>query len=921
LPTLEVQYGDFSVWQAEWFQGERLERALGFWKAELQDAPTVLELPFDRQRPAFQSDLGAHCRGVVGRDSLGDLEALGRDEGATLFMALLATFSALLARYSGQRDLIVGTPIANRSRVELEHLIGFFANTLALRVDLSGNPSFRELLRRTRDTALRAFSNQDLPFEKLVAELNPERSLSHSPLFQVLFQFHETMTEGDRLPDLELQRVDLDRQRAKFDLALTLSRGDDGLNASFEYSTDLFESTTIERLMASYENLLRAVVAEPERPLEDLAVIGETEAAQLARWDDTFHAYPERDRCVHELVEEQVRRSPNAVAATIEDRAITYAELNTRANRLARQLRELGVGPDVPVAICLQRSLALPVAALAALKAGGAYTPLEPSYPAERLRFMLESSGARVLLTESDFVDRFPNGGAQVICLDHEMDSDVEAGDEADLTVVGGPENLAYILFTSGSTGTPKGVAMPHRTLSNLLAWQRDHFSSEPAGRTLQFASISFDVAFQELFSTWICGGTLILVDDETRRDPALLLEALSAQRVERLFAPYILLQHLAETALEVGKSPPSLREVITAGEALQITPAIREFFSRLPACRLHNQYGPTESHVVTAYALQGTPHSWPERPPIGRPITNAVVRVLDERGRRLPVGVPGEICIGGEVLARGYLGRDDLTAERFVPDAFSDLPGARLYRTGDRARLRADGNLEFLGRLDQQVKVRGYRIEPGEIEVQLAHHPSVREVLVVAREDEPGDRRLVGYVVTQGDLAAEDAESELKAFLGTVLPEYMVPSAIITLDAFPLSPNGKVDRSALPAVDHDGGKDGFVPPRSPTEQVVARVWGEVLRVEPVGADHNFFALGGHSLLATRVVSRLRAAFDVEIGLRSIFEHPTVAGLAAVIDTLVGDNQRARGLVLRSVDRREHRVVPPSSGRVPAGEA
>ncbi|HLX78422.1 MAG TPA: amino acid adenylation domain-containing protein, partial [Acidimicrobiales bacterium] len=801
----------------------------------------MLEFPFDRTRPAEQSDRGGHCRAVFEGGLVGRLEALSRGEETTMFMTLLAAFSALLARYSPQDEFVIGTPIANRNRVELEELIGFFANTLALRVDVGGNPSFRELLGRTREAALRAYANQELPFEKLVAELNPQRSLRHSPLFQVLFQFHEAGRDSHELPGLTLRRVELERRQAKFDLALTLAKTDEGLHVSFEYSTDLFEAATVERLLANFEVLLRGLVAEPDRAVSEVEILSPAERAQIDRWNETGSARPELGRCVQELFEEQVIRTPDAVAVEFGERSVSYAELNARANGLARRLCDAGAGRDVPVAICLERSLELPIAVLAVLKAGGAYAPLDPAYPAERLAFMLEDTGAPVLVTQRSLLDRLPERRAQVICVDDPSATGVQVV-EPDLSLVGGPDDLAYVLFTSGSTGRPKGVAMPHAPLCNLLSWQRDHFSSSPSARTLQFASISFDVAFQELFSTWICGGTLVLVDEETRRDAESVLAAISERHVERIFLPYVALQQLAETALDRGMVPSSLREVITAGEALKVTSEIREFFAHLPECTLHNQYGPTESHVVTAFTLSGSPAAWPDRPPIGRPIANARVHLLDEHGQLVPVGVPGELHIGGEVLARRYLGPSELTAERFVADPFAE-PGARLYRTGDQARLLADGNLEFVGRLDHQVKVRGYRVEPGEIEVQLTSHPAVRGAVVVALEDTGGDRRLIAYVAVPATASGDEIEAELKTYLGGVLPEFMVPSAIVVLEALPLSPNGKVDRSALPAATNARPEKGFVPVRSATEETVARVWSDVLGIEPIGATDNFFDL------------------------------------------------------------------------------
>ena len=890
LPELPVHYGDFAVWQREWFQGERLEEALAQWREELRDAPGLLDLPFDRPRPAEQSDRGANCRAVVGRGLVGHLEAVSQAEGATLFMTLLAAFSVLLSRYSAQDDVVVGTPIANRNRVELEELIGFFANTLALRVDLGGRPTFRELLRRTRETALRAYSTQDLPFEKLVAEMNPERSLSHSPLFQVLFQFHEAGRDVHELPGLTASRVELDRGHAKFDLALTLTKSGDGLRASFEYSTDLFDESTVERLLANFEMILQGIAADPDRAIDDLEILSAEERIQLERWNDTRRRRQEFERPVHLLFEEQVLRTPNAVSIEMGSRSLSYAELNARANSLALRLREAGVGPDVPVAICVERSIELPVAVLAVLKAGGAYAPLDPSYPAERLRFMLDETAAPVLITQTGLMEHLPEHHAQVIHIEGGPMDNTRA-EETNLAPIGGLDDLAYILFTSGSTGRPKGVAMPHATLSNMLAWQRDDFSSSPTARTLQFASLSFDVAFQELFSTWISGGTLILVDEQTRRDPEALLTLLSAQNVERLFVPFVALEQLADASLELGIVPRSLREVITAGEALQVTSSIREFFARLPGCTLQNQYGPTESHVVTAFTLEGAPERWPDRPPIGRPIANARVRILDERGRLAPVGVPGELHIGGDVLARGYLGRLELTEERFVRDRFAS-DGGRLYRTGDRARVHADGNIEFLGRLDHQVKIRGYRIEPGEIESALNGREDIRQAVVVAREDTPGNRRLVAYIVPREP--AEPTPTELKGFLRLTLPEFMVPSAFVTLATLPLGPTGKVDRRALPAPGRSETTDeGLVLPRDEVESALAGIWQELLGLETeIGVRDDFFELGGHSLLSVQLMALIEEGFGARLPLATLFDSATIEALAErVVEARSNDAQ------------------------------
>ncbi|HWN44376.1 MAG TPA: amino acid adenylation domain-containing protein, partial [Thermoanaerobaculia bacterium] len=595
----------------------------------------------------------------------------------------------------------------------------------------------------------------------------------------------------------------------------------------------------------------------------------------LHEWNDSAADYP-RGACLHHLFAEQAERTPDAVALMDWQgrERLTYAELAGRAGHLARRLRDLGVGPDAPVAICLRRSPAMAVAVLATLGAGGAYVPVDPSYPRERLEMMLAIAKPRVLLTEEGLRDSIPPGDFEVICLD---------GDEGTgslLPVAVSPDNLAYVIFTSGSTGVPKGVAMPHRPLVNLVDWQLRNSVLGPGARTLQFASLSFDVSCQELFSTWAAGGTLVLISEELRLDPSALLDALRSQAIERLFLPFVALQQLAEIAAEQDDWPGALREVVTAGEQLQITQAVAELFTRLPDCRLFNQYGPSETHVATAYALPEPARTWPALPSVGIPVANTRVLLLDAAFGLAPAGAPGELCIGGDCLARGYLSRPDLTAERFVPDPFAD--GERLYRTGDLARWHRDGNLEFLGRTDQQLKIRGFRVEPGEIEAVLAAHPAVREAAVVARQD-PGTaaRRLVAYVATQGTVTT----GELRAAVRERLPDYMVPSAFHFLEALPLTPSGKIDRRGLPDLDTTAGEEaGSVPPRTPLEEEIAAIWRQVMGVERVGVHDNFFDLGGHSLLAVRLLARIRRQLGRDLPLASLFAGPTIAHLAAAIE-------------------------------------
>jgi amino acid adenylation domain-containing protein len=680
---------------------------------------------------------------------------------------------------------------------------------------------------------------------------------------------------------LTLGALPLGAGTSRFDLSLYFWEGGPELAGYFEYSSDLFDAPTVARMADRLVVLLGGALADPDTRLSALPLLPPAERRQVLRdWNDTAAAYP-RAACLHDLFAAQAARAPDEVAV-MDWRGceqLTYAELAGRAGRLARRLRELGVAPDVPVAVCLRRSPAMTIAVLAALMAGGPYVPVDPSYPQERLERMMAIARPRVLLTETGLRDAVPAGDFDVICLDGD---DLDAGEVLDSIPVS-PDNLAYIIFTSGSTGVPKGVAMPHRPLVNLVAWQLRNSALGPGARTLQFASLSFDVSCQELFSTWAAGGTLVLISEELRLDASALLDALREAAVERLFPPFVALQQLAEVAAERDAWPESLREIATAGEQLQITPAVAGLFARVPECRLFNQYGPSETHVVTAYALAGPARSWPALPPIGGPVANTRTPVLDPASGPAPIGVPGELCIGGDCLARGYLARPDLTAERFVPDPFDDSgEGERLYRTGDLARWLPDGNLEFLGRTDHQLKIRGFRVEPGEIESALAAHPKVREAAVVARQDPDSPaRRLVAYVVAGGDVSIAELRSQVRERL----PEYMVPSAFHFLGALPLTPSGKVDRRALPGLETPAaGEEGLsVAPCTPLEEEIAGIWRQVLGVERVGVHDSFFELGGHSLLAVRLLTRIRRQLGRDLPLASLFVGPTIGHQAALL--------------------------------------
>jgi amino acid adenylation domain-containing protein len=888
LPELPIQYADFAVWQRGWLRGEALERQLAYWREQLAGVPATLDLPTDRPLPPVRTYAGAQLRVDLAAGFAGELARFARRHEATPFMVLLAAFQALLSRITGQEDLAVGSPIANRNRGEIEPLIGFFVNTLVLRGDLSGDPSFHDLLARVRKTTLGAYAHQDLPFEHLVQELRPERHLAANPLFRVLFAVQNAPIGAVELPGLSLSPLAFEMKMALFDLELSFADFGGGMTADISYSTELFDRPTVRRLAAHLETLLREVMADAGGRISAAPLLSQEERQQIVReWNDTEAAMTGAVTgalLAHEIVARQAERTPDAIAVEHEDELLSYRELVAGARRLAGILRAAGVGPDVPVGLWIGRSLALPVSVLAILEAGGACLPLDPTYPAERLALMIGDARPRLVLAGEAALADLPPGlldGVEVAVLDRRgeiVSGSARPEPPARAPIEPGPESLAYILYTSGSTGRPKGVALPHRALVNMVAWACQA-RPDRGLRVLQFSPLSFDVSFEELFSTWASGGTLVLMPDELRRDPAALLSLLVERRIERLFQPFVALQQLAEVAREQGGAPAALRELITAGEQLRITPAVAGLFQR--GARLFNEYGPTETHVATAFLLQGPPDRWPALPPIGRPIANHRIHLLDRGRQAVPVGVPGELCVGGAGLARGYFGRPDLTADRFLPDPSGMEAGARLYRTGDLARWLPGGDLEYLGRTDFQIKVRGYRVEPGEVEAAVAAHPNVRDAAVVARQDPPGGPRLVAYVVWDGE---GGAEAGLREALKARLPAPMIPAAVVALAALPLTPSGKLDRRALagPAFAPQGAEAaaGYVEPATETEREIAAIWSEVLGVDRVGARDDFFDLGGHSLMAVQILSRMRARLGVDLPVRVLFEAPRLADLA-----------------------------------------
>ncbi|HKR15496.1 MAG TPA: amino acid adenylation domain-containing protein [Pyrinomonadaceae bacterium] len=882
LPELPIQYADFAYWQRHQSQDEVNEKELDYWRRQLAGPLPVLALPADHTRPPQLSYRGGSITFDLSPDLTGKLNRLSLTHRSTLFMTLLAAFQTLLHRYTGQEDIIVGTPIANRQRVELEDLIGFFVNTLAIRVDLGGAPTFTELLARVRETALGAYAHQRTPFEKLVQVLQPDRDLSHSPVFQVLFALQNAPSQRLELPDLTLTQQEFPGSATRFELECLMWEHEGQLHGMLGYSEDLFGESTIRGMVANFEVLLEGIANAPAERINALPLLShEKEHQLLVEWNETASVFA-RERCIHEIVEQQAEKTSAEVALVFGADSLSYRELNRRANQLAHYLRKLGVGPDSRVGVMMDRSIEMLVSVLGTLKAGAAYLPLDPEYPQERVLFMLEDAAVQVLLTQRRLLDRLPETGARVVCFEEQAEAIGNESEENPQNITHS-ENLAYVIYTSGSTGTPKAVAMPHRALVNLIQWQTDHSAASP--RTLQFASLSFDVSFQETFSTWCSGGTLVLVDEDTRRDSRQLLNTLIEERIERLFVPYVALHYLAQAAEAENVVPANLRQVLVAGEQLKITPAIRSFIGKLDDAVLDNHYGPSETHLTTALSLNGPTAEWPELPAIGRPISNTQCYVLDARMQLVPPGVAGELYLGGDCLARGYLHRPEVTAARFVPNPFGSQAGARLYRTGDLVRYQADGNLQFLGRSDQQVKIRGYRVELGEVEALLRRHPAVREAIVMAHEARAGEKALAAYV-----LAAPDSElvaADLRGHLMQHLPEHMTPAAFIFLPELPLTPSGKLNRRALPKPDltFAAAKEAYVAPRTQGEELLASLWADVLGIDRIGVNDNFFDLGGHSLIATRLMSRVRETFRVDLPLRNLFITPTIAGLAAQIES------------------------------------
>ncbi len=906
LPALPVQFPDFALWQRARLQGEFLAGEIAFWRGQLTGAPDRLELPTDRPHPATRSYRGERQTAAIPAALPEAVHRLAQEAGTSLYMVLLAAWGTLLHRYTGQEDFLVASPVASRNRLEIEGLIGFFVNTVLHRLRFAGDPTVQELLARVRDVVLEVYEHQELPFDRLVEALAPRRDPRYGTLYQSIMSLQNTPTPDLELAGLTVRPRGIDSGTCQTDLILFagLERGRLGA-IQIEYATDLFDASTVGRLQEHFLNLLAAAAGDPRRPVSALPLLTPAEHRQIADWAGPYAGSPAApDLPLHRLFELQAARTPTATALVRGSERLTYGELERRANRLAHRLRALGVGPESRVGLCLERSLELPVAALAVLKAGGAYVPLDPEHPAARLRFVLEDAGIAVLVTRGELLARLPEVSCRLALLDIALNNDAALASEP----LGGPDDadlLAYVLYTSGSTGTPKGAGVTHANLARLFASAREIAPFRPDDVWSIFHSFAFDFSVWELWGALLHGGTAVVVPHWVARSPEAFLELLAAEAVTCLCqTPAAFCQLLRALEADPGR-PLALRTVMLAGEALEA--ATLAPWLALPvaaSARLVNLYGITETTVLISHREMTAADRGQPRSRIGRPLSHFSLHLVDRRFEPVPAGVTGEIAVGGAGVGRGYLGRPDLTAARFVPDPFAATPGARLYRTGDLGRRLPDGDVEFLGRIDHQVKVRGLRIELGEIEAALARQPGVREAVVVVRSDrsDGSDRSLVAYLTGAPTLA----HSELRAALGAELPDYMVPAAFVLLEKLPLTTSGKVDRRALPEPERLRPElaEEYLAPRTPTEELLAGIWRELLPVDRVGALDDFFALGGHSLLAARLASRLRERLRLEVSAQVVFQSPTLAGLAGSLDEMRAAGSPAAEPALVATPRR-----------------
>ena len=881
LEPLPIQYADYAIWQRRWLEEEVLEAQLRYWRQRLSGLPPELSVPTDLPRPTVKAYRGATERLVLSAATSSAARALARAEGATLFMTLLAAFKALLLRYIHQEDVFVGTLIAGRNRLELESLIGYFVNMLVLRTDLSGNPSFIELLTRIKQIVLEAYANQDLPFDRLVEELHPGRDLNRAPLFQIAFVLQNAPNQELELPGVKLKLFRNEKMDAKFDLLMEAEEEADKLEVLLKYNCDVFDAATVRRMLGHYRNLLEGALADPEQRLWQLQLMSDEEREEIVVGRNRTRVEYEDGKCMHELFEAQAEATPDQTAVIFEGERLSYGDLNRRANQLARYLRRFGVGPEVPVGIYVERSPDMVVGLLGILKAGGAYVPLDPTYPKERLALMIADARTPVLLTQERLAESLPESDAAIIRLDGDR-AEIEREDAENLGIKIYPENPAYLIYTSGSTGKPKGVLGLHINTLNRFRWMWQAYPFDRDEVCCQKTSLSFVDSVWEIFGPLLQGVGVVLVSGDAVKDPDRLLAVLDSNKVTRIVLVPSLLRMLLARFGDLGSRLPRLRYWITSGEEMDLE-LQKRFAKSCPSALLLNLYGSSEIGAdSTWYEANGLTRS--PCVPIGRPISNTQVYLLDNYHQPVPPGVRGQLYVGGAGLARGYHGRPDLTAERFIPDPFSREPGARLYNTGDVARYLASGDIQYIGRSDHQVKIRGFRVELGEIEILLRKQAGVKDAIVIARGDEPDGLRLIAYIVAVGD--DRPPAGELKARLREKVPDFMIPSSFVFLDSLPLTPNGKVDRLRLPAPDkaEQESEDLYVPPRTQTERALVGIWIDVLGVGRVGIHDNFFELGGHSLLFTQMTLRARDLFQVELSLRQLFQSPTIATIALAVE-------------------------------------
>ncbi|MDZ8079259.1 MAG: amino acid adenylation domain-containing protein [Nostoc sp. DcaGUA01] len=895
LPELPIQYADFAIWQRDRIQGEFLATKLKYWKQQLSGELPVLQLPADRPRPTVTTFAGAKQYFTFSTTLTNALKQLSQREDATLFMSLLAAFNILLYRYTDQEDILIGSPIANRNRAELEGILGLFVNTLVLRNNLSGNPSFRELLHRVRQVTLDAYAHQDLPFEMLVEKLQPERDLSRNPFYEVMFVLQNTPTSVQEVSGLTLHTLEFDSGTSQLDIFLSMFESQEGLTGCLEYNTDIFDATTISQFIKNYQTLLENIVANPEQHIYDLSLLTPVEEEQLLfKFNQSSAEY--KNLSLDQLFEQQVELTPDSIALIHQSEQLTYHQINYQANQLANYLQKQGVTKETLVAICLERSIDMVVGILGILKAGGAYIPLDPSYPVERLNFMLSDSQASILISHQQILEKQSLCSPKIVCLDIHQDEIAQQSPE-NLINISKPEHLAYIIYTSGSTGTPKGVLGTHRGTVNGLHWLWKTYPFTPEEVCCQKTAISFVDSVWEIFAPLLQGIPTVIISNATLLDTQLFIEALAHHKVSRIILVPSLLRLLLDNYHYLTQKLSQLKIWITSGEALSVKLA-KNFQELMPFAKLINLYGSSEVSANATYYDTSLLEDKVNTIPIGRPIQNTQVYVLNHNLQPTPVGVFGELYIGGDGLAKGYLHRPELTQEKFIDNPF--IPTTKLYKTGDLVRYLNDGNLEYLGRHDEQVKIRGFRVELGEIAAAILQHPDVQESVVVVVNDAEENQRLIAYIVAQ----KQEVATELLPYLQQKLPSYMLPSAFVVLDALPLTPNRKVDKRSLRTdeVIPISTTKTFIPARNFTELSLVKLWENLLNTSPIGVADNFFNLGGHSFLAVRLMAQIQDRFGHNLSLSTLFENPTIEKLAVIVSQPFRESSNSPVVAINSSD-------------------